>query len=81
MERFPGGFAALEHCKPVYEEHPGWDSPTASVTRLEELPREARSYVDRLQELINCSIDIISTGPHRHETVLVRPVLSTPSSV
>ncbi len=81
MERFPGGFAALEHCKPVYEEHPGWDSPTASVTRLEELPKEARSYVDRLQELIDCSIDIISTGPHRHETVLVRPVLSTLSSV
>ncbi|MDP6403021.1 MAG: adenylosuccinate synthase [SAR202 cluster bacterium] len=81
VERFPAGVAALERCRPVYEEHPGWDSPTASVTRLEELPREARSYVDRLQELINCSIDIISTGPHRHETVLVRPVLSTPSSV
>ena len=75
IERFPGGVAALEQCKPLYEEHPGWDSPTASVTRLDELPREARSYVDRVQKLIGCPVDIISTGPHRHETVVVKPVL------
>jgi adenylosuccinate synthase len=75
IERFPGGFAALEHCEPVYEEHSGWDSPTASATQVDELPKEARSYVNRLQELIRCPIDIISTGPHRHETILVRPVL------
>ena len=69
---FPGGVAALERCIPVYEEHPGWDSPTASVTRLEDLPIQARSYVDRLQDLIGCPIDIISTGPNRHETIKVR---------
>ena len=75
VESFPGGVATLERCKPIYEEHRGWDSPTASVTRLEDLPSAARSYVDRLEELIGCPIDIISTGPHRHETVTVRPVV------
>ena len=75
LEDFPGGLATLERCKPIYEEHPGWDTPTASATRLEDLPDGARTYVDRLQELIGCSIDMISTGPHRHETISVRPVM------
>ena len=75
VQDFPGSAAALERCKPIYEEHSGWDSPTASITELKDLPREARSYVDRLQELIGRPIDIISTGPNRHETVTVRSVV------
>ena len=80
IQRFPAGVAALDHCTPIYEELPGWDSPTASVTQLEELPKQARSYVNRIQELIDCPIDIISTGPHRHETVAVRPVIHSSQS-
>ena len=72
---FPGGVAALGRCKPIYEEHPGWDSPTASTTELEALPRQARSYVERLQELMGCPIDIISTGPRRDETIMARSVI------
>lgn len=75
IKHFPGGVAALERSKPIYEELPGWDSPTASVTRLGDLPKEARAYVDRLQDLIGCTIDVISTGPHRHETITVRSVI------
>ena len=67
----PGGLAALERCKPIYEEMPGWDSPTASITNFEQLPTEAHNYVERLQEVIGCNIDLISTGPHRHETIVV----------
>ena len=72
---FPGSAAALERCVPIYEDMPGWDSPTAGVTELEDLPKEARFYADRLQELVGCPIDIISTGPNRHETITVRPVI------
>ena len=72
---FPGSIAELERCRPIYEDHPGWDSPTASVTRLEDLPPQARSYVDRLQELIGCPVDVISTGPYRNETILARTVI------
>ena len=72
---FPGGVATLERCKPVYEELPGWSAPTAGVTKLEDLPGNARSYVDRVQELVGRPIDIISTGPHRDETIVVRKVL------
>jgi len=72
---FPGSVAKLERCKPVYEDLPGWDSPTASVTSFEDLPSGARSYVERLQKLIGLPVDIISTGPERHETITVREVL------
>ena len=71
----PGGAAELERCRPVYEEHPGWDKPTASMTNYMDLPKGARSYVERLQEFIGAPIDIISTGPKRHETITVRPVI------
>lgn len=81
IDRFPGGVAALSRCKPIYEEHHGWTTPTAGATELDSLPGEARSYVDRLQELIGCPIDVISTGPHRHETVKVRSVIEASSSV
>ena len=72
---FPGGVAALEKARPVFEEIPGWDRPTASVRRYEDLPEAARNYVRRIEELIGCPIDVISTGPHRDETVMVRPMI------
>ena len=71
----PGGQIALERCRPIYEEHPGWDQPTASVTRYEDLPPQATAYVDRLEELIGSPIDIISTGPRREEAITVRPIV------
>ena len=72
---FPGGVAALEKARPVFEEMPGWDKPTASVRRYEDLPRQAQDYVERIQALIGCPVDIISTGPHRDETVMVRSMM------
>ncbi len=70
---FPGNAATLERCTPIYEEHRGWDTPTAGVTRLADLPAQAIAYVTRLQELVGVPIDMISTGPHRHQTTVVRP--------
>jgi adenylosuccinate synthase len=71
----PGGEAALERCKPIYEEHSGWDKPTESATEYDQLPPQAVSYVSRLQELIGSPIDIISTGPRRDEAITVRPIV------
>jgi adenylosuccinate synthase len=63
------GFA---ECVPVYEEFPGWETPTTGVTSYEDLPANARAYLTRLQELVGASIDIISTGPDRTETIILR---------
>ena len=59
-------------CEPVYEDLPGWQCSTVGVTRYEELHANARAYLDRLQELVGVPIEIISTGPDRAETIVLR---------
>ena len=63
------GYAGIE---PVYEEMPGWRESTVGVTRYEALPANARAYLERLQALVNVPIDMISTGPERDETIVLR---------
>ena len=75
LDRFPTNTSVLERCEPVYEEFPGWTEPTASVQRLEDLPEGALRYARRLEELIGASLDLISTGPRREETVSIRPII------
>jgi adenylosuccinate synthase len=58
--------------KPVYEDMPGWKSSTVGLTRYEELPENARAYLDRLQDVVGVPIEIISTGPDRAETIVLR---------
>lgn len=57
---------------PVYEEMPGWQESTVGVKQLERLPANARNYINRLQQLTGAPIDIISTGPDRVETIVLR---------
>jgi len=57
---------------PVYEEMPGWSESTFGVQQLEGLPAAARAYIKRLEELIGAPVDIISTGPDRIETIVLR---------
>jgi adenylosuccinate synthase len=73
-DRFPTSIAALEKCQPVYEEMPGWQCPTSHMRRYGELPKQARDYVKRLEELMGCPIDIISIGPQREESITIRPI-------
>ena len=57
---------------PVYEEMPGWSESTIGATCLEQLPANARAYIQRVEELIGTPIDIVSTGPDRNETIVLR---------
>lgn len=75
VDGFPTGAAALEACEPVYEDLPGWERPTASARNIADLPQEAANYVKRIQELMGCPIDMISTGPGREEGILLRSIL------
>ena len=58
--------------QPVYEEMPGWSESTVGVQSLDELPANARAYIARVEELVGAPIDIISTGPDRVETIVLR---------
>ena len=57
---------------PVYEDMPGWDESTIGAKTLEQLPENARGYIKRLEDLVGIPIDIISTGPDRVETIVLR---------
>jgi adenylosuccinate synthase len=65
----------LKHCDPVYEEMPGWLTPTRDCRGYDELPARCRAYVERLAELSGASIDVVSIGPDRQHTVVRRDLL------
>ncbi len=63
---------AFAESAPVYEEMPGWRESTVGITDFEALPLNARRYLTRLAELVGVSMDIVSTGPDRAQTIVLR---------
>ena len=76
LTEMPGDTAQLAACEPVYETLPGWSTPTQGRRSYDELPREARGYVARLEEITGVPAAIVSTGSGRDETILREGVLS-----
>jgi adenylosuccinate synthase len=72
LETLPANLELFEKCQPVYEELPGWKSDITGVRSFEELPATARSYVRRLEELSGCQIVLVSVGPRRDQTIVLR---------
>jgi len=68
----PDGADALAICEPVYQDFAGWSESTSDITDYDALPVNAKTYLDAVQELAGCSIDIISTGPERDATIIKR---------
>jgi len=62
----------FSECEPVYESHPGWKEPTSGITDFTQLPENARLYLARMEQLAGVPIDIVSTGPDRAETIVLR---------
>lgn len=62
----------IVQCQPIYETYPGWNGSTAGLTQWDQLPLNARRYLERVQELIGAPIDMVSTGPDRDHTILLR---------
>ena len=65
----PASLAAYQRCKPVYEEMPGWMQSTSNITRYEDLPPQARAYVERLVSLVGGKLGVLSVGPGRETTL------------
>ena len=68
----PVGAEELALCVPRYEEMPGWQESTVAVKEESGLPKAARDYLKRIEELTGVPIDLISTGPDREETIVRR---------
>ncbi len=75
LDRFPSSTAVLEKCQPVYEELPGWQTPTTEIRDFKKLPHQARRYVKRVEELLSCPVVIVSVGARREQTIKVRSVI------
>ena len=72
---FPQQAHVLEACEPVYKELDGWDKSTKGAKRLEDLPLQARAYIDYISETLGVGIDIISTGQKRDEVIILRNLI------
>ncbi len=68
----PVGAEDLDNCEPIYEEIPGWSESTAGIRDFDQLPKAAQNYLRRLEDVCEVPIDMISTGPDREDTILLR---------
>src|SRR5919107_1259900 len=71
-DSFPAVSHELREVEPVYETLPGWNASTEGVTELERLPARARDYVEFISGQIGVPAGLVSTGPERSQTILVR---------
>jgi adenylosuccinate synthase len=72
LTEFPASLKVLGDCKPIYETLPGWPEDISGMRKLDELPQNAKNYLDRIAELTEAPIDIISVGPDRDQTIVLR---------
>jgi adenylosuccinate synthase len=68
----PYGAHAVAQAQPVLEELPGWSESTVGITEYDKLPQAARRYLERVAEVCGVPIDLVSTGPDRNETIVLR---------
>jgi adenylosuccinate synthase len=68
----PIGADELANCKPIYEEIPGWMESTVGVKNFDQLPKPAQNYLKRIESICEVPVDMISTGPGREETIVLR---------
>lgn len=73
-EGVQGAYDAQMYAKvePVYETLAGWQDSTIGITDFDALPDNAKAYIKRIEELVGCPVDIVSTGPDREQTIVLK---------
>ncbi len=71
FDHFPADLDVLAACKPIYETHPGWAEDISGIREYDQLPENARKYLERVRELVDTPIQIVSVGPGRDETMVL----------
>lgn len=75
IDHVPGNLAELERCKPVYETLEGFDEDLTEMRHFDQLPTSAKKYLERIEELTNCKIAVVSVGPDRTQTIIKEELL------
>ncbi len=68
----PIGAQNFSRCEPIIEERPGWKQSTSGMTDFNDLPENAKAYISRIESLVGVPVDIISTGPDRADTIILK---------
>lgn len=71
IDTLPAYLPTYARCEPIWQEFPGWRQPIGDARTLDDLPPNARAYLDHLSHFIVCPIDLISVGSHRKQTIVV----------
>jgi adenylosuccinate synthase len=71
LEYPPAEVALLSKVEPIYEEVPGWQTPTSHIRNFQDLPEEARAYLARLCQLVGAKLSVVSVGPEREQIIEV----------
>lgn len=74
IDYFPASLEDLAMCEPVYEEFDGWDESVADARSYEELPENAKKYIERIEEFTDTRVSIVSVGPKRDQTMRVKEI-------
>ncbi len=75
MDETPPLASSLAACEPIYEEVQGWRESTRAARSPDELPAVARAYIARVEDLVGVPVALVTVGPHRDESVQLRPLL------
>ena len=74
LDSLPLNADNIENCQPEYITLPGWQSSTVGITDFDQLPQNAKDYINKVESLLDVPIDIISTGPERSENIIRRSI-------
>jgi adenylosuccinate synthase len=75
VEEMPMTQTEFHHAEPVYELLPGWDEDIGAARAMDELPKQARTYVEALEAMSGAPISVVGVGPGRDETIVIRPLV------
>lgn len=70
IKNTPSSLEEWQNVQPIYETMPGWNAKTFGLTKLENLPKEAFNYIEKIEKLLNVPINLISTGPKRDDIII-----------
>ena len=73
---FPASLDDLAKCEPVYEELDGWNEDITQIDNFDDLPENAKKYVAKIEELVGVSVDMVSVGPNRAQTIIRRNIFA-----
>ncbi|KKK68664.1 hypothetical protein LCGC14_2941770, partial [marine sediment metagenome] len=69
---FPSHVDDLRRVKPIYETLPGWQEEITEIRRMEDLPENAKNYLERISQFIGRPVEVVSIGPERSQTIFIQ---------